>query len=214
MTGRLRRLWRDLIGRSDDVFVDLLEQQVTVALRAATVLLDAQCEQDSLAPRTKEEVQRLEEQGDEHRRSLLAELARALTTPIDREDLFRLSQAVDNVIDNLRDFTVEMERYGAKPQERFAGPLEALAKGLDELRQAIGELRDGVDVVAGAARAGQYANKARDAFHDAMSELLSEDDEVTMQTLRDRELLRRLDVTGLRLSTAAEALSSGALKRG
>jgi len=39
-------------------------------------------------------------------------------------------------------------------------------------------------------------------------------DHVTMQTLRERELLRRLDVAGLRLATAADALISGALKRG
>lgn len=63
------------------------------------------------------------------------------------------------------------------------------------------------------ARAAKKANDARAAFHDEMGALLA-GDEVTTQTLRHRELLRRLDVTGLRLASAADALISGALKRG
>jgi hypothetical protein len=46
-----------------------------------------------------------------------------------------------------------------------------------------------------------------------MAELLHEE-EVTMRTLRQRELLRRLDIAGIRLGEAADALTSGALKRG
>ena len=64
-----------------------------------------------------------------------------------------------------------------------------------------------------AARSAKHANKARNAYHDAMCDLLHSDD-VTMQTLRHRELLRRLDVAGLRLGEAADALTSGVLKRG
>lgn len=136
-----------------------------------------------------------------------------MTTPIDGEDLYRLSGSLDDVLDNLRDFAVELDAYGAAPDERFIAPLDALAQGLDELGEAIGGLSGEVSDIAGPARAAKTANDARDAFHREMSVLL-DGDEVTMATLRDRELLRRLDVAGLRLATAADALVSGALKRG
>ena len=80
-------------------------------------------------------------------------------------------------------------------------------------KRAISRLEDDVTEAAGPARAAKKANEARDAFHDEMAELLG-GGEVTMRTLRDRELLRRLDVAGLRLASAADALISGALKRG
>lgn len=213
MSGRWRRVWRDIIGRGDDVFVDLLVRQVALALAAATELRDAQHEPE-LPVDVRERVHQLEDDGDQQRTRLLTELARALTTPIDREDLFRLSRSLDDVLDNLRDFTVELERYGAGPNERFARPLDALVQGLEELDAAIRRLGGaGAGDVAGAARAAKHANDARNAYHDSMGDLLHEE-EVTMHTLRQRELLRRLDVTGLRLGEAADALTSGALKRG
>lgn len=155
----------------------------------------------------------LEQRGDDVRTELLRELARALTTPIDGADLYLLSGSLDDVLDNLRDFAIEMDAYGAEPDERFVAPLDALREGLEALGEAIGQLQDEVTAVAGPARAAKKANDARAAFHEGMGELLR-GGEVTMHTLRDRELLRRLDVAGLRLGTAADALISGALKRG
>lgn len=212
MTGRLRRLWRDLIGRSDGVFVDLLVRQVAIAVDAANTLVAAQRDGRPTAE-VRADLIELERKGDGVRTEVLTELARALTTPIDGEDLYRLSGSLDDVLDNLRDFAVEADTYGVDPNERFIAPLDGLAQGLDELADAIGRLTDDVAEVAGPARAAKKANDARDAFHDEMGALLR-GDEVTMQTLRDRELLRRLDVAGLRLATAADALISGALKRG
>lgn len=212
MSGRWRRLWRDLLGRSDRAFTTLLRRQVSLAAEGARTLAAAQRDRRSPAD-VRAELEQLEEAGDDVRTELLSELARTLTTPIDGEDLYRLSGSLDDVLDNLRDFAVELDAYGAAPDERFVAPLDALAQGLDELGEAIDRLSDGVSDVAGPARAAKKANDARDAFHREMSVLL-DGDEVTMATLRDRELLRRLDVAGLRLATAADALVSGALKRG
>jgi hypothetical protein len=209
---RWRRLWRDLIGRGDQVFIDLLRRQVNIARIAATTLRDAQ-QHDELPDEVRDKIHHLEDEGDQQRSEMHDEMARALTTPIDREDLYRLSHSLDDVLDNLRDFTIELERYGAEPSERFTAPLNALAQGLEELEHAIVELPQGADRATAAAGAAKHANDARRAYHDSMSELLHED-EVTMRTLRQRELLRRLDIAGLRLGEAADALTSGALKRG
>jgi hypothetical protein len=212
MTRRWSRLWRDLTGRSDEVFIQLLQAQVSISLKAARALRDAQ-QHDELPDEVREEIHRLEDEGDEQRTTMLTEMGRALMTPIDREDLFRLSHSLDDVLDNLRDFTVELDRYGAEPSERFTAPLDALAQGLQQMEHAIAELREGTDEVTAAARAAKHANDARSAYHDSMAELLHEE-EVTMRTLRQRELLRRLDIAGIRLGEAADALTSGALKRG
>lgn len=212
MSGGLRRLWHDLTGRTDGVFVDLLVRQVAIAVDAARTLVAAQRD-GRQASDVRAEVIELEQRGDEVRTELLTELARALTTPIDGEDLYRLSGSLDDVLDNLRDFAIEADTYGVEADERFIAPLDALAQGLDELGEAIGRLTDDVAEVAAPARAAKKANDARDAFHDEMGALLRGDD-VTMRTLRQRELLRRLDVAGLRLGSAADALISGALKRG
>ena len=212
MSGRWRRLWNDLTGRSDGMFVDLLRRQASIGAHAARTLADAQ--RDGSTPaELRATLVDLERQGDDVRSELLRELAHALTTPIDGADMYLLSGSLDDVLDNLRDFAIEMDVYGAEPDERFVAPLVALREGLEELGNAIGRLSDEVSEVAGPARAAKKANDARDAFHEGMGDLLA-GGEVTMRTLRHRELLRRLDVAGLRLGTAADALISGALKRG
>ncbi|MGH7575670.1 MAG: DUF47 domain-containing protein [Longimicrobiales bacterium] len=211
MTGRIRRLWRDLIGRGDAVLIDMLLRQTDIAFRAARILSAAhgrgEAGTDVIAA-----IERLEHEGDDQRGVLLAELARALSTPIDREDLFELSRALDDVVDGLLDFAIEARDYGVGAHPRFVPLLDALAHGLEQLEHAIRKLYGGAASVPTAARAAKRANATRDAYHHAMSVLLRED--LTIHTVRQRELLRRLDVTGLRLGEAADALTFGALKRG
>lgn len=212
MNERWTRLWRDLLGRNDRVYTDLLLRQIGVAAEGARALIAAQRDQRPTSA-IRDELVELERSGDQVRSDLMAELARTLTTPIDGEDIYRLSGAIDDVLDNLRDFAIELDAYGSQPGERFIAPLEGLAQGLDALGGAVHKLAGDVTDVADPARAAKKANEAREAFHHEMSVLLS-GDEVTMATLRDRELLRRLDVAGLRLASAADALISGAVKRG
>lgn len=76
MSGRWRRVWRDLLGRSDQVFIDLLVAQTDIALRAATLLRDAQAEPE-LPADVREQVHDLEDEGDQRRTTVLEELARA-----------------------------------------------------------------------------------------------------------------------------------------
>lgn len=210
MTGSVRRLWRDLLGRGDALFIDMLVRQVEVALRATHVMREAHVRGEA-GPELVATVEELEDQGDDLRRLLLDELARALSTPIDREDLFELSRALDDVVDNLRDFAVETQRYGVGPNRRCIPLLEALGQGLEKLKLAIEKLYEGAAGVPAASRSAKRAHGTRNAYHDAMSDLLHE--ELTIDTMRQRELLRRLDVTGLRLDEAADALTFGALKR-
>src|SRR5919106_5673813 len=89
---RWRRLWRDLIGRGDQVFIDLLRRQVNIALTAATTLRDAQ-QHDELPDEVRDKIHHLEDEGDQQRSEMHDEMARALTTPIAREDLYRLSHS-------------------------------------------------------------------------------------------------------------------------
>lgn len=49
-------------------------------------------------------------------------------------------------------------------------------------------------------------------YQQAMARLLAEP--LTSETLRRREVLRRLDIVGLRLSEAADHLATAAIKRG
>lgn len=208
---RWRELWDDLTGRNVGRFVEPLRRQAAAAVAVADLLLDAAGE-GTLASIDVDRIEAMEEDADVALDEVLTTVSRSLSTPIDREDLFRLSRSLDDVVDNLRDFAVEAHRYGVGQPKRFVAPLRALRVGCEALDGALKLLAGDASALAEAARDAKHANKARDAFHDGMAELVAGD--LSMDAIRDRELLRRLDVTGLRLGEAADMLASGALKRG
>ncbi|HEY7134440.1 MAG TPA: DUF47 family protein [Acidimicrobiia bacterium] len=205
----LRRLWQDVTGRTQERFVSLLDAQIAAVLDAVDVIRATVGGQRASCD---DEMERLETVGDERRADLIRELSRSLTTPIDREDLFRLSRSIDDVLDNLRDFVRELRLYEPVDRSGFDPVLEAVGEGMNGLRDAIAKFAESPQAVldtSPAAKAG--ASLVRTRYEDAMGRVLH--GRVDADTMRERELLRRLDVVGLRLGEAADALADGALKR-
>lgn len=211
MAHAIGQLGRDLSGRSTEGLIALLVDQLVCTARGARLVMslaDGSVPTDQ-AHRVMREV---EHDGDKARAGLVTTLGRVLTTPIDAEDMYRVSRSIDDVLDNLRDFVREVDLYQPK-HLGFALPLaETLVEGVDCLRPALEEL----DGPRGKAREAALATRkaagqVRRLYQHQLAELLNEP--FDSETLKCRELLRRLDVVGLRLGEAADALADGALKR-
>ncbi len=154
----------------------------------------------------------IEHKGDTLRGELAARLAGVLVAPIDREDLFRLSRSVDDVLDNLRDFVREWDIYKPQAAGEFLGLLDATASGVEDLRVAVRTIAaDPKATSQYALRSKKSANEIRRRYDEALGELFCCD--FSMEVLKLRELLRRLDVVGLRLNEAADVLADAAVKR-
>lgn len=208
---RFRRVLEDLSGRSQRRTVDILLAQLDVTLRGAevaTMMADG-----SLLPSAaRAAMAEVEHQGDAQRGALVAELTAALTTPIDREDLYRLSRSVDDVLDNLRDLVRETDLYDMGGDAADLPSLTAIADGLRLLRRAAERLLDKpAEVREATLAARKQAGRLRQHYQIALAELFR--GEISADTLKRRELLRRLDVIGLRLGESADALSDAMLKR-
>lgn len=210
MSGRLRHLLRDLFGRNDRRFVELLSAQAACASELVALLLaviDEPANLDKLVAVATE----IEERADGHRDDLIEELSRALTTPLDREDLFRLSRSLDDIVDNLRDFVDTLALFEVGDASDCRHALSVIGQGVSGLRTAIELLAGPPESVTRAARSTKQATRVRQAYLRGLVGVFSGDDHVQM--LKQRELLRRLDVVGLRLGEAADTLADAALKR-
>jgi uncharacterized protein len=211
MTSRLRRLGRDLTGRSDRTLLDHVIAQLestadgaVLARRAVAGGVDAE--------EARGRISAIESRGDDHRRDLVVELSATLAAPIDREDLFRLSRSIDDVLDNLRDLVREMDLYGIVSEPLLDAPLAGVEDGVEHLTRATRSLVDRPEEASLEAHRAKK-NGIRRRYQQAMADLLEGDEPVTGLVLRRRELLRRVDVIGLRVGEAADALSDGAVKR-
>ncbi|MFA9447129.1 DUF47 domain-containing protein [Egicoccus sp. AB-alg6-2] len=211
MRGRLKRFLRNLAGNNDEMLLAPLLAQLEATVRAAALArsLAAGEVATDVGDRRMDE---LESEGDTARRALIEELRHALAVPIDREDLNRVSRSIDDVLDNLRDLARELHLYGLGEEPLLLDPianLEAGVRGMDAATRCL------LDRPQDAARlaAESKKNDVRRSYQFAMASLLTASDTVDTTLLRRRELLRRIDITGLRLAEAADALADGAVKR-
>jgi len=111
------------------------------------------------------------------RRELLSALQAALSTPVDQEDLFILSERIDRVLSKARDALREAEVLGHKPDLHSGKMADRLAVGTRALLTGFGLLLSDPE------EAGRQADAASDAVHhverdyrEAMAELLTIDE--------------------------------------
>ena len=100
--------------------------------------------------------------------------------------------------------------WHADPGERGTTALQQVVASLERLRDAAASTNP-VDVRKNCLAARKEAGQVRRAYQEGLAQIFST--ELTMETLKTRELLRRLDVIGLRLSEGADALLDGLIKR-
>jgi uncharacterized protein Yka (UPF0111/DUF47 family) len=210
-TARFRRAVRNLGRGGSTPLIAILERQLAETI-AACRLAHSVAEGTAAPGEAHEQMAEIEHKGDTLRAELVVELAGVLVAPIDREDLFRLSRSIDDVLDNLRDFVREWDLYEIEAADAYLGLLDATASGVDDLRRAVQTIaKDPRETSQSALVSKKSANEIRRLYDVELGRLFS--GELTMEVLKCRELLRRLDVVGLRLNEAADVLSDAAVKR-
>lgn len=208
---RMRRFADDLTGRSYGATIAIVGRQIDAATLGAYLARDASLGQVPTTEARSRMVD-IEHAGDAERASLINALSRAITTPIDRADLFRLSRSVDDVLDNLRDYVRELDLYKVHENLGAVPLLEAITEGLSDLHTAVMQVNDrAAEVRPAAHESRRHGNDVRKLYQQQMAELFTQD--FGIELMKRRELLRRLDVIGLRMIEATSALVDGMLKR-
>jgi uncharacterized protein Yka (UPF0111/DUF47 family) len=156
-------------------------------------------------------VRDVERQADELRRILIEELDSTFITPIDREDIYALSRAIDDVVDYANTTVDEMEIYDVKGDEHIKDMVNILRKAARELNDAVKILKDYPKISSEhAVKAKSYENQMEKAYHVALAALFKGTDTVYM--LKMREIYRHLSNAADRGDEAANIISSIVMK--
>jgi uncharacterized protein len=197
----------NIFGKTREVdFYDLLLAQAEKTLsgcRALVAFLEDQGDP--------EDIVRLEQEADDIRRILIDELNQTFLTPMDREDIFALSRAVDDVIDHAHNTVKEMDVFEIKSNEFLCQMSELLEKGAEQLVMAIRHLKKNPNVaVEYAVRAKRVENRMNDTFLDALKQLFSGHDVRLMFAYR--EIYRHFNRSADRVDEAANIISDIVVK--
>ena len=161
-----------------------------------------------------QKVKEIENEADEIRRVLIEEINQTFVTPVDREDLFALSRAVDDVLDYANTTVYEFEVYRLKHADEHVKRLvHILYEQARELHQAIKTLDDYPRLAnEHAVKAKKAENLMERAYREALGELFNGTDTVHM--LKMREIYRHLSNAADRGDEAANTIHSIVVKGG
>ena len=156
-------------------------------------------------------VRKIEREADELRRILIEELDSTFITPLDREDIYALSRAIDDVVDYANTTVDEMEIYDVKSDQHIKDMVNILRKAARELDDAVKILKDYPKIASEhAVKAKAYENQMEKAYHVALADLFKGTDTVYM--LKMREIYRHLSNAADRGDEAANIISSIVMK--
>jgi len=204
--GKLK--WTDRFFPSGKNFFKMLSDHATKALEG-TEALGAFI--DSPGPESAKRVRDLEDEADELRKILVEELHQTFVSPIDREDIFALSRAVDDIVDYANTTVDEMEIYGVAPDEHLREMVDILRKEAREIVDAVKILEQYPHIaMEHAVRAKSYENTMEKAYHSALAALFKTGDTVYM--LKMREIYRHLSNAADRGDQAANIVCSIVMK--
>src|SRR4051812_37934697 len=82
-------------------------------------------------------VEAIEKEADELRRTLIEALNRTFVTPFDREDVFALSRAIDDVVDYANTTVEEMMLFKVKTNEHLKKMADALYQASKHVTLAV-----------------------------------------------------------------------------
>lgn len=201
----------EAIGRRGRRVISLLDDQLDATARGALLAIEM-VSGNSSRGQARTRIAVIEHEGDSSRKDLIAVLRGTFITVIDREDLYRLSRAIDDILDGTRDFVRESDLYRISNQLHLLPLLEAVHEGVLALQKAVHVL--GVDSQKATRYALQCRRKAtnlRNEFQLQLQRLF--EGELSMETLRYRELLHRLDMVSQKMYEAADILNDGIWKR-
>lgn len=202
----------DRLRRQDDKFHQLLVSQARVTLEALENLVEFMETGDD---RAGDRVQKAEKEADELRRILIDELNSSFVTPFDREDIFALSRAIDDVLDYSDTTVDEMRLLEIEPNTYLRRMTSLLRDAGNEIHMAMLRIQDHPNVALDhATRAKALENRVENVYREAIADLFSgpEDIHHVMEMLKLRETYRHLSNAADRGDEAANIIGDIVVK--
>lgn len=190
-----------------NVFIKLMHEQATLALQGMDLLREYLTQP---AKHLADELTAKEKEADEARRILIDELNRTFITPFDREDIFALSRAIDDVLDYAYSTMTEIVILKVDPTDYMVRICSLLRDATFEIMKAMEQLQDHPVVAAEhAQRAKALENRVEHVYREALADMFveTEDVQTLVKILKLREVYRHLSNAADRGDEAANVIA-------
>lgn len=146
-----------------------------------------------------------EREADEMRRILISALDQTFITPFEREDIYNLSRAIDDVIDYCTSTVEELRLFGLGSDEMLESMAEILLEASGALHNAVRFLKDHKTISSEhLVRVKIMENRMEEVYRHAIVELLNGDD--FKHIFKMREIYRHMSNAADRADEAANII--------
>jgi len=197
-------------------FYDFLEQQGQLALEGAQAL--SRFAREKVPPEeVREAVQAVEHRGDAVVHEMEETLARTFVTPIDREDLKKLSDELDDVLDLTNGAARVCVLMGIDtPTQPMLDLISQLVASTEVLARAVPHLRkhEYQELVEASRTLRKIEKESDRIYRDAIRRLFHDPAVDAKTLLREKEMLDDLETAIDRCEHAGETMAHLAIKHG
>jgi predicted phosphate transport protein (TIGR00153 family) len=183
---------KNIFSPRRDVFQELLTQQGQYAIESVEAL---QAYLQNPGTKRSKKVRQTEKEADEVQRILIHELEDTFVTPFDREDIFALSQAIDNFTDYIYTTVAELEIFDLEPSHFMSEIADLLLEMAEEISLATQRIVDHPRVASQhARRIKKIEYQVETTYRESLAEMFSGPDKVSylMEMMKAREVLRHM----------------------
>jgi predicted phosphate transport protein (TIGR00153 family) len=202
-----------LSGRNkSNKFIDLLIRQSDITAKGLNIL--ETCIHD-LTEESIEKVRQKEYEGDEVRRILIDELLKTFITPLDREDIYNISQHIDEMLDYAHSTIKEMVLLEVVSDQYLETMITLNRKAAEEMAVAMLRLQENPMVaLEHARRARKLESEVEQVYREAIADLFTKakNFKQVMEYLRRREVYRHVSNMADQADAAAHTLGMVVIK--
>jgi predicted phosphate transport protein (TIGR00153 family) len=196
----------------EEQYFDLFLQMTVYISDAARELKEMMLDKNQDYSEYAKRIKGMEHACDELTHSISTRLNKSFITPFDREDIYLMSAALDDIVDLIDDAATQIIIFDVKEIKDYAVDLADVIGGMAaQLREIVTTLKKPKNITQRLVEIHRLENEGDDTFHAAIKELFREEKD-PLTVLKWKEIYEKLEAAIDRCENVANIIESVLIK--
>ena len=196
----------------EEQYFDLFLQMTLYISDAARELKEMLSDKNHDYAEYAKRIKGLEHACDELTHTVSTRLNKSFITPFDREDIYLMSSALDDIVDLIDDAATAIIIFDVKEIKEYAYDMaDVIARMAEQLREIVATLQKPKNVTQRLVEIHRLENEGDDTFHAAIAELFH-DEPNTLTVLKWKDIYEKLEAAIDRCENVANIIESVIIK--
>lgn len=207
--------WLTWVRNNDKAILTVLEEQAATLVKATSTLMELVSNYENILEKNSI-IKELEHQGDKITHKLFTIIDKTFVTPLDREDISKLTSAIDEVLDHVDGFSDRLILFKINKPSKYIKELAiALNNSANEIKYAVGNIRkikNSEHLLEPCRKISGFEHDGDRIYRKAIAELFETTDPI--EIIKLKELYETLEKALDSCADVADVIEDIALKYG